>query len=306
MQVELSIIICTYNRADMLRECLTSFVEQTAVSTCFEVIVVDNASTDHTALVAAEFEAAYSNFQVATETKIGLSHARNRGFRAAQALWVSYVDDDAKAAPNYVARALETINKYSFDCFGGVFLPWYKYGKPKWLPGDFGSNRSMIGEGKVRPLIKINACGGVIVFRKEALERVGGFAGHLGMHGTHVAYGEEDLVQEKMRALGYQIGFDPELHIDHLVAKNKLDWKWHIRSAYAHGAAEVDVYRIKIDYPYLFLLIRAGLFPILKLPYLLVKLLVNQHYYWQNAIIDILGPAAHHKGKFDTVKGKSE
>ena len=306
MKIELSIIICTHNRADILRECLDSFVRQTAEPSCFEVIIVNNASTDHTAVVAAEYETSYPHFRMLTEEKVGLSYARNLGFQAAKAQWVSYVDDDAKAAPNYVKRALETISKYPFDCFGGVAFPWHKYGKPKWLPTNFESNCKMIGDGSVKPLNKINALGCVMVFRKQALEKVGGFASHLGMTGTNVAYGEEDLVQQKMRTLGYQIGFDPELQVDHLVAKYKLDWKWHIRSAYAHGAAEVDVYRIKIDYPHLFLLIRAGLFPMLKLPYLLIKLLVNQHYYWQNAIIDILGPAAHHKGKFDTVTGKSE
>jgi len=305
MKVELSIIICTHNREDLLRECLNSFVAQTATPSCFEVIIVNNASTDHTAAVAAEFEATYPHFRMVTEDQVGLSYARNLGFKVAKAEWVSYVDDDAKAAANYVRRALETISKHPFDCFGGVFLPWYKYGKPKWLSPGFGSNRTMIIDEKVRPLVQLNACGGVIVFRKEALERVGGFGGHLGMTGTNVAYGEEDLVQQKMRTLGYQIGFDPELRIDHLVAKYKLDWKWHIRSAYAHGAAEVDVYRITINYPNLFLLIRAGIFPVLKLPYLMVKLLVNRHYFWQNAIIDILGPAAHYKGKFDRVKGKS-
>lgn len=300
MKVELSIIICTHNRADLLSECLGSFVRQSAAPSCFEVIIVNNASTDHTAVVAAEFETTYPHFRMVTEEKVGLSYARNLGFQAAKAQWVSYVDDDAKAAPNYVKRALETISKHPFDCFGGVFLPWYKYGKPSWLSPDFGSNRTMITDREVRPLVKLNACGGVIVFRKEALERVGGFAGHLGMNGTQVAYGEEDLVQEKMRSLGYQIGFDPELKIDHLVAKYKLDWRWHIQSAYAHGAAEVEVYQIKIQYPRLFLLAGTFILPLLKMPYILGRMLVKQRYYWQNALIDSLGPAAHYKGRYDS------
>lgn len=304
MSVELSIIICTHNRADILRECLDSFVRQTAEASCFEVIIVDNASTDHTAEVATEFETAYPHFRMVTEEKVGLSYARNLGFQEAKDEWISYVDDDAKAAPNYVKRALETISKHPFDCFGGVFLPWYKYGKPKWLPPDFGSNYTMIADRKVKPLVKVNACGGVIVFRKEALERVGGFAGHLGMNGTQVAYGEEDLVQEKMRSLGYQIGLDPELQIHHLVAKYKLDWRWHIRSAYAHGAAEAEVYQIRIRYPRIFLLIGTLLLPLLKVPYLLGRVLVQQRYYWQNALIDSLGPAAHYKGRYDSFQAQ--
>lgn len=300
MKPKISIVICTRNRRSILTECLASFTNQDAPSQFYEVIVIDNGSTDGTADLIDDYVITNSNFQRVDEPKIGLSYARNAGYQVAQAEWVSYVDDDAKAASNYISRALSTIEKHSFDCIGGIFLPWYKYGHPKWLPKNFGTNHHLSGNGEVRELSHINACGGVIVFRKACLVELGGFPTDLGMNGETIAYGEEDHVQNKMREAGRRIGLDPQLLIEHLVAEYKLDWRWHIRSAYAHGAAEVKVFDVKISFPVLFLFMGSLVFPLVKLPYLLVRTLLTSNYYWQNLAIDTLGPAAHYKGRYDT------
>lgn len=266
----------------------------------YEVIIIDNGSTDETPDLLEDYVARHSNFRKVNEPRIGLSYARNTGYQVAKADWVSYVDDDAKAASNYISRALSTTQHYTFDCIGGIFLPWYKYGHPRWLPKNFGTNNHLSGNGEVRELSKINACGGVIVFRKACLYEVGGFPVDLGMNGETIAYGEEDHVQNQMRARGAKIGLDPQLIIEHLVAEYKLDWRWHVRSAYAHGAAEVRVYEVQIPFPLLFLLVGSLVFPLLKLPVLSLKVLLGRDYYWQNLAIDILGPAAHYRGRYDT------
>ncbi|NRB46820.1 MAG: glycosyltransferase [Saprospiraceae bacterium] len=300
MNPRISILICTRNRSNILAECLASFTRQDAPSEWFEVVIIDNGSTDETPALLEDYIARYSNFRKINEPRIGLSYARNAGYREAKADWVSYVDDDAKAADNYINRALSTIQNHSFDCIGGIFLPWYKYGHPKWLPKNFGTNVHLSGNGEVRELNKINACGGVIVFRKACLSQVGGFPIDLGMNGETIAYGEEDHVQNEMRASGAKIGLDPQLIIEHLVAAYKLDWRWHVRSAYAHGAAEVKVYQVNIPFPLLFLLLGSLVFPLIKLPFLSLKVLFDRGYYWQNLAIDIMGPAAHYKGRYDT------
>jgi len=141
LSVKLTILICTYNRVAILEECLASFVNQTINNQQFEVIVINNNSTDTTQIVAEKYANNYTNFSVVKELNQGLSHARNRGYQEAASDWVAYVDDDAKAHPNFVEQALWTINNHEFDAFGGIYLPWYKYGKPKWLPKNFGSNK---------------------------------------------------------------------------------------------------------------------------------------------------------------------
>ena len=97
----ITVAVCTYNRAGLLEECLESLVNQTADANTFEVIVVNNGSTDQTQQVAQQFTRQHSTFHVVIENKPGLSHARNLAFRNARSNWISYIDDDTKAFPNH-------------------------------------------------------------------------------------------------------------------------------------------------------------------------------------------------------------
>jgi len=82
--IGLSVIICTYNRAELLKNVLQDVCEQTLADSEFEVIVVDNHSTDQTRAVAESFSQRYPNIRYCFEAQQGLSHARNRGWREAR------------------------------------------------------------------------------------------------------------------------------------------------------------------------------------------------------------------------------
>jgi glucosyl-dolichyl phosphate glucuronosyltransferase len=111
MRPQLTIVICTYNRAALLQKALASLVVQTLPAAQFEVIVVDNNSTDDTAVVCAAFAAQHPTLLLrhVVETKQGLSHARNGGFAAAEAEYVTYLDDDAIAAPDFAEQIVTAI-----------------------------------------------------------------------------------------------------------------------------------------------------------------------------------------------------
>jgi len=301
---KISIIICTYNRAEILRECLQSLVEQTLSFEFYEVLVINNNSTDHTEEVVHEFSEAYPKFNYFMEKSVGVGFARNRGYLEAKYDWISYIDDDAKAHTNYVERALDTINKYGYECIGGIFLPWYKYGSAKWIPKDKLSNAPEELDESVKIIKKYNACAGAIIFKKETLAEVGGFPVDYSMKGNELGYGEEDDVQKKLRKVGYTIGIDHGLRIDHLVAKYKLDWRWHIKAAYAHGVAEIDVNQVELKHPILFFIIGCLVLPILRIPHYFWKFITNKTYFWQNFLIDWIGEAMHYKGRYDRFIGK--
>jgi len=228
-----SIVVCTYNRSAILRSCLDSLAEQTIPADRYEVIVVDNNSTDSTGIVATDFAQRYPHFRDITESKQGLSHARNRGWKEAVSDWVAYIDDDAKASPQYGERLLHIIEHYPFDCFGGVYTPWYKYGKPRWFKDEYASNITVQDHTGI--LSRGYASGGNFVIRRSLLEKFGGFQPGLGMRPDTIAYGEEALLQMQLRDAGYAIGFDPQLVGEHLVGREKLSPWWQIRSAYARG-----------------------------------------------------------------------
>lgn len=233
--LRLSIVICTYNRVELLAECLESLTVQSLDDNLFEVIVVNNNSSDNTSEVAERFSSKFQHFRLIIEHQVGLSHARNRGFREAKSDWVAYIDDDAKAANNFVEEALNTIDNYDFPFFGGNTLPWYKYEKPFWFKDKYVLYHSP-RISKVIPLHGNDYCIGVLmVIKKSLLEEYNGFNVELGMRGDTVGYLEETELQDRIRKDGLTTGYNPNLINYHLVAEYKLKLDWFFVSAFALG-----------------------------------------------------------------------
>ena len=137
----LSIIICTYNRNDILKICLETIVKYFPTKFTAEMIVVNNNSTDSTAQTLTDFVKIYSWCKVVNEPKQGLSHARNTGFQSASHSWILYLDDDAKIDQNLFNRIHENIKLQTYQCIGGIYLPWYMNEKPKWFRDKWASNQ---------------------------------------------------------------------------------------------------------------------------------------------------------------------
>lgn len=287
---KISVIICTYNRASLLEEALQSLVNQTAGKSLYEVIVVNNNSTDNTQEIAERFAKGYDNFRVVFESQQGLSHARNRGFKEANAHWISYLDDDARVFDNYVQRINYVIVNYNFDCFGGIFLPWYKYGKPKWLPDDLVTKKRNLED--IGILKEGYVPGSVIVLKKSILEHVGGFLPSLGMNGSKISYGEDGFLVRKIRKEGFVIGFDPWLKVEHLVNIYKLTPWWYVKSEYAKGRVFWDTFEVTVTWGRILRSFVGGCYQICKGLLLSSPKLLQNEYYLQNWIIDVFCPGA--------------
>ncbi len=234
--LELSIIVCTYNRADLLGQCLDSLFAQDAPKDVYEVIVINNNSTDGTEGLVRKKINQYPGLSYIKETNIGLSYARNTGYKAAKGRWVGYIDDDALSNPDLISEVLRTIKNYSFDCFGGAFIAWYVEKKPWWLPERPFYFTNVIGKPHhCTELKKGYISGGVAFYKKTVLEETGGFNTSLGMTGNKIHYGEETELQIRIRQKGYTIGYNPKIIIQHYVAPYKLKMSWFLKSSYAVG-----------------------------------------------------------------------
>lgn len=295
--MKLSIVICTYNRAELLKESINSLINQKATPNNHEIIIVNNNSTDDTLAIAQKLSQESDRIRVVTEKKQGLSYARNRGYMEARGEWVAYLDDDALAAPNWVERILFIIDNYDFDCFGGIYLPWYRSGRPYWYMDRYGSNKHIYDKTGILPQNRYFS-GGNCVFKKELLLATDGFPGSLGMKGSKIHYGEENFMQFNLRKRGYKIGFDPELVIDHYVAPYKQNVFWFIKSAYKSGSANWQAYQKKVT---LFLLLAnlaaIFIFPLVGIIKNFIKLF-HKNYYFQNFVIDVFSRSASALGKF--------
>ena len=286
--ISVSIIICTRNRPDLLKECIQSLLKQINYAEKIELLIIDNASdNNNTEKVCSNFIKQSSRIKYLKEPEIGLSIARNRGMEEAIYDWVCYMDDDALAHEKFIERLFYLIQNYSFDAVGGMFYPWYRKPKPKWLSNKFGEMPLFFdGVGLLNENQYI--AGGICAFKKDCAIRAGRFPENIGMRGAIIGYGEENHLQIRMREMGYTIGFDSKWIIYHLVAEYKYTVSWHLKRFYAKGRDGQITMPNKISqFKKIILIVRAIIstfFQFIKNSYKLFK----KNYYYQNYLIDSL------------------
>jgi glycosyltransferase involved in cell wall biosynthesis len=238
----LSVVVCTYNRADLLPGCLDSLAAQTADKGRFEVIVVNNNSSDATQEIAEAFAAREPNARVVGETAQGLSHARNRGWREARGAYVAYIDDDARAEPDWVERALAIIGERAPGVLGGSIHPFYLVEKPRWFKDAYETRCTSERPTELRDEGFIS--GSNIFFRRSLLEAIGGFDPRRGMQGRRLSYGEETAVILAIRKdhRDEVIFYDPDLRVRHLTPSWKMRVRSMLRARYVAGREQADLF----------------------------------------------------------------
>ena len=274
--IKLSIAICTYNRPELLKHCLDAIHPQIIEGT--ELLVIDNGSESVKDLVST-----FRDVRYLRESQTGLSFARNRAIDEANGDVVLYLDDDALADPNLVQTALDASDRY--EVFGGVYIPWYHFGQPKWYKESYASNRLPYTQDQALSQGEYLS-GGIFAVKRDLLNRYKGFNTELGMIGMKVGYGEESDLQDRMRKDGIALIYIPNLIIQHVVAPYKLKVQWFLHSSYQRGKDEAKylagnrwISLIKAA------CIAVGLL-IVDLLRSSLKLLFNRDYYTENWRID--------------------
>lgn len=239
---QISAIICTHNRAEYLGAAIDSLLSQTFANE-FEVIVVDNASTDRTADLLATYQS-QPRFRSVVEPVLGLSVARNRGAQIAAAPILAYLDDDAIASPTWLA---ELDRAFASDATlaivgGRVRLQWaLGVAPPRWLSPNLAGSLGAYDLGD-RP-VYIHQAGltprGVnYAIRRPFLDQVGGFDVKLGRVGANLLSNEELHMTELALATGWRVAYWPTAAVTHHVATERLQPSWFIRRGWWQGISE--------------------------------------------------------------------
>lgn len=230
-----SIVICTYNRVELLKRALNTLLKQRLPLSEFEIIVIDNNSKDNTAVETAKYVLRYSNIRYFCETNIGLSHARNRGYSESCGRYVVYTDDDCELPADWLLNANAIIKSNAPSIMGGPVFAFYLNGKGKWYKDDY----AILGHGSVGRVLANNEFlfGGNFFIKKDLINQFGLFKPELGMNGTVIGYSEETELQMRIRNgdNAIEIYYDPSLFVYHLVRPEKLKIKWWIQSFIAKG-----------------------------------------------------------------------
>ncbi len=234
----LSIIICTYNRKDLLAKCLDSLVAQNTGIDKIEIIVVDNNSKDNTDELVMQYEKKIPCLKYVFEEKQGLSHARNRGCIETNSEYLAYLDNDAIAPQDYISNLMKVINQYSPDVMGGPIYPYYISRKPSWFKDEY-EIRKHAEESGFSSTCRIS--GGNYIIRKEVLEDLGMFDVNLGMIGEQVKLGEERDILEKYRRVKSEeeqkTYYALECYVKHYVPARKMTVRYILGRYYRSGRA---------------------------------------------------------------------
>jgi len=234
-----TVAICTHNRAADLREALLSLLAQRFGGE-FEVIVVDNRSTDDTKRVVAEFEMTV-RFPVRYlfEERLGLSVARNRALREARGEFVLFLDDDATASPDWIAEIVRVFDTDpAIGCVGGKIDPAWEGGAPAWLAPE---NRTLytildyaddVVEMR-RPAIPFGAN---VAFRKSVFETTAPFREDLGRVGSNLLSSEESELIERIRDR-YAVYYTPHAAVLHKIPRSRISRRWLLRRIYWQGVS---------------------------------------------------------------------
>lgn len=292
---EITVIICTYNRGDLLSETLPTVFDQNIPKSQYNVLVINNNSNDSTEEILTKFSKSYSNLSVIKENQQGLSYARNTGYVNSTTEWVIYLDDDAMVPSDFVAIALETTKSNKYDCFGGVYYPWYKHGKPAWFKDIYASTAEFYKQKNGHKLHY--ASGGIMAIKKSLLIEFNGFPTHLGMKGNAMAYGEETFLQNQMKRNGYTIGIIPKWNINHIVNRYKLHPMWFIKNGYITGRDAWIIYEEEITFKSITKCLFNTILTFFQKLTTKTPMLFHKNYYIQNWFIDTFHPISIQYGR---------
>jgi glycosyltransferase involved in cell wall biosynthesis len=214
--------------------------------TDYEILVVDNASSDRTHDVVAD-RLGDRRLRYIFEPALGLSIARNRGAHEAQAPILAYLDDDAVASPHWLSSLCQA---YAQDdrlaiAGGKVTLLWPETIRcPGWLSENLAGNLGAYDLGPEAIAIHqagLTPRGLNYSIRRIFLEQVGGFDLHLGRVGKNLLSNEELQMTERALQLGWRVAYVPQALVAHHVALERIRLSWFLRRGWWQGIS--DCYR---------------------------------------------------------------
>ncbi len=237
----LSVVMSTYNRGDLLKNAIRSVLGQDEETVPpFELIVVDNNSTDHTREIVEGFARPDQRVRYLFERQQGLSYARNAGIGVARAPLIAFTDDDVRAAPDWVASIVRAFAEYpEADMVGGRVLPLWPSPPPRWLTIDHWSPLALVDHGplafEVTLQKEICLVGANVAFRREVFDLVGLFGVDFQRVKDSIGSLEDHEFELRLLRRGRKGVYDPRILVQAEIQPDRLDRDYHRRWYTGHG-----------------------------------------------------------------------
>lgn len=241
----ISVILCTYNRDRYIYNVLQSIVNGDLPRSEYEIVLVDNNSSDNTKGECQRFVADFPDvvLRYCFEEKQGLSHARNCGITNAHGDLLVYVDDDAIVNKEYLSTYADFFKRNSDAvAAGGPILPQYDgCEEPEWMSHytrQLITGKLYLGEHEREFPHDAFPGGGNAAYRKSVFDTVGLFNPELGRKGNSLIGAEEKDLFDKMTTAGMHFYYLPTAILYHLIPSKKLTKDYFDRLTYSIGVSE--------------------------------------------------------------------
>ena len=231
---DLTVVVSTYNRADRLPLALDALLAQSG-DVNYEVVVVDNNSTDSTRDVVSQIATASGGkVRYAFEPRQGLSYGRNTGIELSISPLVAFTDDDVRVAPDWVSQLKRVFDEHpDIDYVGGPVLPYWLHPPPEWLTKghwaplalqDYGGEAIVTGKERGMCLVGAN-----MTFRRRVFDQVGTFSPALGRIKDGIGSTEDHDMQLRVWRAGMRGLYHPAPVVTADVTPDRMEKSYHRR-----------------------------------------------------------------------------
>lgn len=251
--MDISIIICTYNRSQTLENVLENIQRLNGFpQITWETLVIDNNSTDGTKAVVTHFvDNGKGNVRYVFEGRQGKSYALNTGVKAAMGEILAFTDDDVIIDSNWLLNIKKTFDQYNCAGIGGKIIPVLLGKKPSWLTTDthhpFMSTLGSFDWGDECCELKDPPYGANMAFRKETFMKHGLFRIDLGpTEKNSMGKGEDTELSQRLLDRGEKVMYVPDAVIYHRVEKERLKKQSFQKWYFNHGRCKTKTDREKV------------------------------------------------------------
>lgn len=243
-QFRFSVIFCTYNRDKYIFNAMESIALQDYPHDKYEIVLVNNNSTDKTEELCKAFQVKYPDihFNYCIEKQQGLSYARNRGVKESRGELLVYVDDDATVFPTYLKAYDDFFEFHPLElAAGGPIIPRYEVEPPQWISHytEVLLTAYLYKGEKIIPFKHGQfPGGGNACYRAEVFERFGLFNVELGRKGKGLIGAEEKDFFSRLFAAKKKVWYVPQAGIHHYISAQKLTETHFKKLTYSIGVSE--------------------------------------------------------------------
>lgn len=243
--LKISVIICTYNRCEKLKETLDSILNQECEGSFdYEIIIVDNNSNDKTKETVEDYIPRFNNkLRYLFEPRQGKSYALNTGIEDAKGEIIAFTDDDVITDKKWLKNIAKIFSQKDVDLLGGKVIPFFPIEPPGWLR-NYSNNRLKYplmqydlgnkylesgGKNKILPI------GANLIIKKMSYYKFGGYL----YHGR-----TQDIeFSNRWHSLGAKIAYSPDVIVYHYTHPHRLNKSYFRKYYFQTGRGHAIIFK---------------------------------------------------------------